>query len=169
MLNIAVLGSSHVNRMNHDNEFLPGITFTRYFGKSGGRVENMDQFMSELMCFDPALLILQIGGNDIHPNKSPEKIADDIFDLCHRLLCNISSLRCVFVGALFLRIRPRYLSSNQYEEQRRRVNECLQEKLCDTTVFWRHKRIAPSCLSADGVHLNVKGNTRLCTCLFAVQ
>ncbi|OWF44968.1 hypothetical protein KP79_PYT13025 [Mizuhopecten yessoensis] len=161
MLRVAVVGSSHVRHMDHNNEFIYGTSVTKYFWKSGGIVEQMYSFMSVLRNYGPQVIFLQIGGNDIVGSTSPERLADDIFRLCRDLLCGISGLQCVVVGSLFVRLQTRGVLATQYEFLRQRVNNCLASQSCNRVVFWWHKRLIPSCLAEDGVHLNVRGNVRL--------
>ena len=160
-MRVAIVGSSHVRRMDHVNEFIPGTTLTRYFWKSGGKVEDIYRFIADLQTFRPNLIFLQIGGNDIDINTCPERLAHDIYTLCQRLLSSVEGLERVYVGSLFLRLRTRGVPFDHYDQMRRRVNECLGRQSCSCIVYWRHQRIVPACLDDDQVHLNVRGNKQL--------
>lgn len=75
-MNVAVLGSSHICRMDQTKTFLQGITETRYFGKRGGPICDMYVFLTELLDFSPMLVFMQIGGNDIRENTPPERLVE---------------------------------------------------------------------------------------------
>src|SRR5215469_16528040 len=79
-MKIAIVGHSYINRM-------PKIFFTRatirkfcYGGAHASSFPDSDQFL-DLQEFDPDIIYLQIGGNDINRHSDPEIIFQDILGL----------------------------------------------------------------------------------------
>lgn len=117
--------------------------------------------------FKPAVIIPQIGGNDIcYASARPEKVACNISALMETL----GKFKCVQVGVvceLFIRIRPRNISPQMYEERRKIINNMLPVLLGDINnkkiMFWRHLRLINSplhVLGSDGVHLSAVGHKK---------
>lgn len=141
-----------------------------WFGISWGRAESLlrDQDLHNCIhSFKPAVFILQIGRNDIcNASARPEKVACNISELMETL----GKFECVQVGVvceLFIRIRPRNISSQMYSERRKIINNMLPVLLGDINnkkiLFWRHLRLMNSALhvlGSDEIHLSAVGHKK---------
>ena len=114
--------------------------------------QRLRQFMERAR---PHIVIL--GKNDLF-STCPMTSASLIDDFCE-LLRSTYGIQTVFVGELFTRQTPRYISAEAYEEKRQRANIYLRT-LCEAHAgvrFWAHRRIfnaQTSIFLPDGVHLN---------------
>lgn len=176
-IRVLIVGHSFISRLdNAIGRYLP-INFNlrqcviQCFGVSGGRTDSLranQGLRRKIVSFQPAILILQIGGNDLcEPLKRPESIACDIVELMESLQA-CSSVRVGLVCELFVRTRPRAISPQNYEEKRQLVNQMLPTLLQTSShehlLFWRHLRLMNSPLNIlceDRVHLSTIGNKKL--------
>lgn len=131
---VLIIGHSFISRLERllgQSELFPADVNLaqceiRWFGISGRRAESLlrDQDLQNCIhSFKPAVIILQIGGNDICYAR-PEKVACNISELIKTL----GKFECVQVSVifeLFIRIRPRNISPQMYEERRKIINNML--------------------------------------------
>ena len=79
---IAIVGHSHVNRLNdsavngNNFHFPTDQVETAFFGRGGLRVPNLfgADILHPLIAFEPDAVILLVGDNDIQPFSSPQDI-----------------------------------------------------------------------------------------------
>lgn len=150
-MKIALVGHSYIKRM-------PKCFLTRavvrkfcYGGAHASTFMSSEEF-SELQMFDPDIIFLQIGGNDINRGSYPDIIAQDIIHLVSKWSRKIT----VLVGEIEHRRKPRGMSVHHYDRQRREINTLLQEEFGKNFIRFSFKMI--HYLSYDGVHLNPEGN-----------
>ena len=172
---VLLLGHSFISRLDRElGSTLPeGFNLKqcdiRCFGVSGGRAEsfvvNQDTRLRRVLhSFQPAVLILQIGGNDLNdPDTRPETVACHIVELMECLM-SYKSIKVGVVCELFIRHRPRGISPQAYEEKRLLINRMLPTFLSASDYnhmfFWKHRRLMNSPLNVlgeDGVHLSELG------------
>src|SRR5215469_1776281 len=155
-MKIAIVGHSYINRM-------PKIFFTRatirkfcYGGAHASSFPDSDQFL-DLQEFDPDIIYLQIGGNDINRHSDPEIIFQDILGLVWQWNYGRRNIP-ILVGEIEKRTKPRGMTINQYDSQRRYLNDLLEEEFGDK--FVRFSFVMNHYLSSDGVHLTEEGSYR---------
>lgn len=143
----------------------------QYSGFPGAQVETLRQNLTVVKDFDPDIIVLVVGTNDIYqPNKSPNSVAQAILDLTDTLLYVIGVKRVV-VFQVFHRIRPsrrtRYpVDLDWFNDRVDETNLILTRNIPNISEgrarFWRcngfwspeAKQIS---FSEDGVHLSDHG------------
>ena len=74
---ILLVGDSQFFRWKTLKEDLPGYTVINR-GVDGFQFSNVLRFFDQLVSpYKPRLIVLHVGGNDIHTGKSPERVLDD--------------------------------------------------------------------------------------------
>lgn len=150
-MKIAIVGHSYIKRMQKC--FVTGAIVRKfcYGGAHASTFPTSFEF-SQLQEFDPDIIYLQIGGNDINKYSSPEIIVQDILHLVSKWNRWIT----VLVGEIEHRTKPRGMSFHQYDRQRRELNSLLHEEFGENFIRFSFNMICY--LSHDGVHLNPEGN-----------
>ena len=174
--NVLIVGHSFISRLAHDltavNYLDPSFDLIQCniqcYGVSGAKVATLIDHPgldNVIRDFQPKIIILQIGGNDICDNDlKPEKLACNIIDLMAALQEKYA-LELIVVCELFLRYAPRNITPYQYEQKRNIVNQMLSIMLEDSrdVKFWKHLRLINSPLNInghDGVHLSALGTKK---------
>ena len=127
--------------------------------------------------FQPNVVFLQLGGNDIRSDSTPEEIAYGLLSFA-TLLRDWVGVQKVIIGHIMLRFEPAGASRSIRWITRRepgyldRYNECAQAvnailatevSEIDRVSFWHHNhkfrfsRDARQCFEEDGVHLSRSG------------
>lgn len=177
---VAVLGHSFIRRMDRDIRNVQLAELQRNFGLAQCRVQfrwsggwevfDAGRFNSVfrpfLQVFHPAVVVLQVGGNDIDCSGDLQTLflASEIEDLAQRLI-NVFGVTQVFIGEIFKRERPRNITFDQYEGRRISTMDFLTTLLEHepNIRIWRHRRIFGSqqdMFAGDGIHLNDLGQRR---------
>lgn len=168
---VAIVGHSFISRLhsalrnnvNFPDSFNIAGCDIRCYGRSGGTVNSLSNdigLTQFLILFQPRVVILQIGGNDLS-SVAPETLAYRIVDFTSYLKDNFN-VQQVYVCELFRRLSPRFISPNEYEHNRQVVNNMLKTIFEDSSDlhFWKHLRLMYSpfnIFNDDGVHLSMIG------------
>ena len=119
----------------------------------GATVSQMHHYVKPSLEFEPDLVILHAGTNDLRSDKEPEHIAKNIIDLAKEVKTEFND---VILSSIIAR-------ADKYKEKANIVNKHLK-KLCsqnslefmdNTNILEKHH------LSHDGIHLNFKGTLTL--------
>ena len=169
-----MFGSSHIDRFRQwmltDNKswFLQNHEI-RLHGVSGGTLSSLFVNLVNIVTFQPDILFLQIGSNDIgHVHTNVVHVLFE-FEYALQILMSLG-IRKIFIGLVFYRERVaswRGLTLQQYNERVYELNAGLMEigyRYQERVLFWRHRGfLCPNMdiLLQDGVHLNSEGNKRL--------
>jgi lysophospholipase L1-like esterase len=148
----------------------------RWHHMSSGTVHRLQAskaIWQALQVFQPHLLFLQIGSNDLDglgQESEPFQVAYAISKLVDEYIQAIPSVRNVFVGQLVKRRTTRTvgLSVNYYNDKIYKTNGYVQD-FCDSlgrvpVCLWHHKGISNSkknIYTHDKVHMNRLGNLKL--------
>ncbi|VDI10947.1 Hypothetical predicted protein [Mytilus galloprovincialis] len=169
---VLILGHSFISRLTqaltYDPKLSPDFNLAQCsvscYGISGGtvdRLKNNDDLNAHIQQFQPSVIILQIGGNDLcDPSLKAETLACNIVDLMSDFQLHYSFVNKIVVCELFTRTQPWYITAEQYENKRRIVNQMLPILVDDKKHFWKHLRLMNSPLqifASDGVHLSALG------------
>ena len=141
----------------------------QYSGYSGARVSTLRTHLDDVKDFEPDIVILIIGTNDLSDaRKSPEAVCAEITDLIDLLLCTVGF---VIIAQIFHRTLPtkptRYpVQLDWFNNRVDEVNHRLQEscthiyngraRLWKCKGFWSDSAKALS-FCADGCHLSNHG------------
>ena len=177
---ILILGHSYVRRLK---EFVNSCNLTKvtpnfgldserfvihyegYGGADIGRIHA--QLYRVVNQFQPDLVILQVGSNDIsNANKDPAILADKLTDLANRLHFQFH-VRKVVISELFFRNKWR---GGNFNDVTKEINNCLRAKIPAHSKsagisFWRHfgfrdPLVRRSLQNIDMVHFNDAGNLK---------
>ena len=116
---------------------------------SGATVDCMKSYVIPSMKFNPNVVILNTGTNDLRSNKQPEQIADDILNLARSIKLDDNEI--VISG-----IVPR---NDALNSKGIAVNNFLKQKLPQNDIaFIDNENINPKMhLNNSGLHLNYHG------------
>ena len=116
---------------------------------SGATVDCMNSYVKPSMKYNPNVVILNTGTNDLRSNKQPETIADEILKLALSIKSDDNEI--VISG-----IVPR---NDAFNPKGIAVNNCLKQKLPQNNIaFIDNENINPKMhLNNSGLHLNYKG------------
>ena len=166
-----ILGSSHVSRLGRFMRENLDVRLenheVRIQGVNGGMVNSMYRYVTDVYQFQPQVVFLQIGSNDI---GMVDNTVDVVYLAIEHLIEVLLSLNVkhVMVGLLFQRERvlfKRGLTLAQYNNRVYLLNCRLHQLQCPQFMtFWVHRGLQyPGCsvLDRHGVHLNEEGNRRL--------
>lgn len=177
---VLIVGHSYISRLNgllnqdlnFPNDFNLIQCDIKLYGVSGAHVtdfQNDRKFWGFMDWFQPHIVILQVGGNDLcSHNLRPETLACQLVDLL-KIILEFSSVRVGFICELFKRNKPRYVTEQEYSRRRVIVNDMLPILIEDihvlnaTAIYWKHLRLMESPLKIyddDGVHLTFIGNLK---------
>lgn len=144
----------------------------QWYGLSGSTVPTLaanNSIRKGLNAFDPHLVFMQIGSNDLDNETSkPIDVAYAISELADEFVQEYSCHK-VLVGKLVERKKTRNIDVDEYNEKVQFTNTYLQN-FCDdlssfnTPSFWHHKGIvnpAKNIYYKDRVHMNDLGNLKL--------
>ena len=165
-MKVFIIGSSHVKHLSNkvvENFGMPQHEI-KINGISGGQVDDLYQLLPKIEEFNPEVIFLQIGSNDIsHWNKPAFKVAYQI-----QIFLDHLSVPVKVVGMNFHRMRlwKRHVSAEVYNYKVECLNAILYKQSYETNrfIFWKHKGLKKSMydiLGDDGVHLNQLGNYKL--------
>ena len=153
---ITILGDSMVKELNPwlmqkkmDNE--TDKIYRHSF--SGAKVDQMYHYANAIMPFNPDLVILHAGTNNLRENSTPQNIANDIVKLASSLKTDENE---IIVSSILAR-------RDNLHDKAEKVNDFLKIK-CDqiNIPFIRHNNIkCDTHLKPKGVHLNRVGTTIL--------
>lgn len=146
----------------------------QYSGYGGASIESLKENLTDVTDFDPHVLVLIIGTNDLYDTtKTTQAVASRIIDLVDTILfvCKVST---VVVCPILHRTEPtkrtRYPVDVDLFNQRADETNFTLSRLCselthNRAVFWRFKGFwseesKATYLSSDGVHLSPRGQHR---------
>lgn len=119
----------------------------------GATTECMSDYVKPSLKFNPDLIIIHTGANDIRSTKSPEIIANDIVNLATKIKSNHND---VIVSGLIAR-------NDELNTKSQQVNVILFDKCNERNLFYIDNTniIARKHLNSSGVHLNLNGTAQL--------
>lgn len=119
----------------------------------GATVNDMIDYVKPSIKFNPDLLVLHIGANDIRTMKSAEVIAADIIDLANSIK---TSNNDIIISGLIVR-------DDEHNTKSEQVNEFLINKCVESNFFYLDNSniSARKHLNSSGLHLNYAGTTQL--------
>lgn len=174
---ILVLGHSFIVRLksflkrnvaehNFTLNLDPAQFMIQYSGRSGANVEKLRSDLEIVADFEPTVIVLQIGTNDLcNSFKSIEDVAGSIFALAEHLACKYHVQRVVIMQILH-RLPPgrpvrHIVDTAWFNERVDAVNSLIARMVVyhRNITYWKHKGLFDaSCLQEaldlDGTHLN---------------
>ena len=195
---IMILGHSHIRRLNEvirsDFRINPQQAEIRLYGQGGLRIPGLfsNRIITMLQNFQPEILVLMIGDNDIAPSAgtshdaAAHTIVDNLLNAILTLHSTVSSIQQVFLCQLLPR-HPGVYFRPGYNEIALKVNDILlqsavaaeqrllrlfrfpdfsfpQESRIKRVRYLRNRRLFRS----DGTHLTTEGYRRLQRAMRAV-
>ena len=170
-----IIGSSHITRLDKyiDKTERDGFKLNNYVvqlqGINGGFVNSIYKYLLDIKSFQPDIVFLQIGSNDIGDGNNSVSNVLVALELLIELLLSFK-VKIVFFGLVPYRTRVlprRGLTLHQYNERVYSLNYRFYNIVCKFTsnvVHWIHRGIQfpnVNILNTDGVHFNKEGNKRL--------
>ena len=124
--------------------------FVRCF--PGAKTECMNDYIKPSLKYNPDVVVLHVGTNDLRGTKTPEEIGEDILTIARKIKTPNNE---VIIRSVIFR-------NDSLNKKGRNVNKCLKLK-CDQTfvVFCDNSNISGNCLNGGGLHLNPKGTITL--------
>ncbi|KAH3772590.1 hypothetical protein DPMN_173931 [Dreissena polymorpha] len=132
----------------------------RFFAKGGMTAARPDvDLLQELKTFQPHVVVVVLGGNDICTSSSPADIVSSLLRLqtqlheagtTHVHFCNICE-RGYFP-------KDRAMTKKCFNAQRNKINDCLNK---NASVIELKKIRFPADYHTDMVHMNEVGNNKL--------
>jgi hypothetical protein len=93
---ILFAGDSQFYRWKTIHEDLPGYTLINR-GIDSFQLEHLIQYADRLVLpYEPRLIVLHVGGNDVHTGKSPERVLADFKTLVAKIRARYPQLRVIF-------------------------------------------------------------------------
>jgi len=93
---ILFAGDSQFYRWKTIHEDLPGYTLINR-GVDSFQLEHLVQYVDRLVLpYEPRLIVLHVGGNDLHNGKAPERVLADFKTLVTRIRAKYPKVRIVF-------------------------------------------------------------------------
>lgn len=154
---------------------LAGPPLVQYSGYPGATTTVLRAKLEDVIDFEPDLLILCVGTNDIYDaRRTPASVARDIYILVDALLCSCPNAKIIVLQVLHRtpsKVHTRFpVDVDWFNTRVDQLNRLLSGQFNTAqrhyTYFWRLKGFwAPECksanFSADGCHLSNQGHTRL--------
>ena len=178
---IQIFGHSYVRRLKDYIKQSDNLTFSlnlqqptlvQYSGFPGASVDRLQQNLDVIQDFQPNLVILIIGTNDLcSPTTTPEQLAADIAKLANNIIC-IGVSRVLVLPILYRQSSQRpsryHVDIPWFNERVHQVNGKLADamKHIERARMWKIKgfwsdEAQTSAFAADGVHLSDEGNRKL--------
>ena len=116
---------------------------------SGATIDCMKSYVQPSMKYNPNVVILNTGTNDLRSNKQPERIADDILNLALSINSNDNEIAISGIVPRNDALNPKGIA----------VNNFLKQKLPQNGIsFINNDNIDPKMhLNNSGLHPNYKG------------
>ena len=168
-----IIGSSHVTRLKNfiekGNQWNLSEHEVKVQGVNGGTVSSMFHRLLDVKNFQPTVVFMQIGSNDI--GSSSRTVSDVLLSI--EILVDVllsMGVKCVMIGLLMHRekvLAKRGLTLVEYNTRVDEMNSGLYALTCTMyprMILWIHRGLQlPQIpiLRSDGVHLNEEGNRRL--------
>ncbi|KAH3833698.1 hypothetical protein DPMN_107010 [Dreissena polymorpha] len=183
-LKVQLFGHSFVRHLKdfirHDSTLrfnlnLHGHPLVQYSGFSGARVETLHHRLTEISDFEPEIVVLIIGTNDIYDSScSILSVANKIEDLVRTLLFELN-VRYVVVMQCLHRCTPQVSSkypvdtiwfNNRVDSLNLLLSERLRSVLDSRACLWRLKGFwtissKERNFAKDGCHLSSQGQRQL--------
>lgn len=155
--------SDHNLALNLD----PAEFMVQFSGRRGANVSTLRGNMEIISDFEPHIVVLQIGSNDLcNQANSAEMVAGAIFALAEHIVTKFKPVQRVVMMQILHRMTPsrpvRYkVDIDMYDDKVDQVNSILATLARDhmNVRYWKHKglfqpHILQLALEADGTHLN---------------
>ena len=118
----------------------------------GAKIEDMYDYIKPSMKYEPDLVILHCGTNNLHEDKLPQKIAADLINLATSMKTDKND---VMISSVTLR-------TDNLEEKGKLVNDYLKIKSSQVGLgFIDNSNLKQAHFNTKGIHLNVKGSEAL--------
>jgi hypothetical protein len=93
---ILFAGDSQFYRWKTIHEDLPGYTLINR-GIDSFQLEHLVEYVDRLVLpYEPRLIVLHVGGNDVHSGKSPQHVLEDFKTLVQKIRARYPAVRIVF-------------------------------------------------------------------------
>ena len=178
---IVLLGHSFIRRLrdhlkttNYLNLGLDEAEFSLLWQGFGGMcIKDMHKHVDMLVSLQPNAIYLEIGSNDICFSPNVSILVDELFSFVENLLKFCPSISSIIIGQVI----QRDLSSPRQAKVHSNYNQLVNQFNKTITAhaklsphskrlkIWKHKGLIQhfaSYLLPDGVHLNTRGQHRLC-------
>lgn len=165
-MRIFIVGSSHETRLQkyieRGHDFRLQNHSISIEGISGGMVSSVYQYLIDIKLFQPDVIFLQIGSNDISNRSVKVENVLLAVEMLHEILL-LQGVQYIMFGLLFHRQRVvprRGLTLKEYNERVDNFNigiYAITLKFVPYVIQWIHRGLQfPNCqiLDDDGVHLS---------------
>ena len=130
-MNVAILGHSQLREFKIEHLNLnDNVIDVKKFWKPGARLATIlsENIFQDLVAFQPDVIIIFLGGNDISRESKPAKLIDDYKNLIEQLRLSVSLSVGIFALEIEKRVprNERYIDAESYRKFRRSVNRRLQ-------------------------------------------
>ena len=159
MAKYAVFGSSFINRLrtfcNGDMK-VPGVC--KFFGKGGMTAKEVStELLDDLKEFEPDVVFVQLGANDIQDQSTCKDICESIHQVFSEL--KKTSAKFIYIAEICERgsfIKSPGLTHDVYKKQRNSINRTLKKVHGDYFVQFTDIRF-PQDFDNDLVHFSPSG------------
>jgi lysophospholipase L1-like esterase len=157
---VVFIGSSSIRLWNTKDAFPDLPSVNRGFG--GSHLADSVRFADRIITpYEPRIVVVFAGGNDIAAGKSPEQVADDFKALTAKIHAKLPKTKIYYIS-LFPTVQ-RWKMDNKFRESNRLIE--AYSKTDDRLGYldMRTKMTAddggprPALLRADGLHMNEQG------------
>lgn len=164
MAKVAFLGSSYIARLDKfccSDMKIPGQT--QFFGVPGLRADSVPPSkIQEITVFNPDIICVLVGGNDISDTSSPSEIFKNIVNLVD-VLKNVCMIYQIYVCEVLSRGKfkfSKHMTYERFEAQRTKINKKLII-MKNASIIPLRKIKYPQDYVSDCVHLNDGGQKKL--------
>ena len=160
MTRVALFGSSYVRYLGQycNGDLRIPHSEVRFFGFGGMKAGSINQRLKhEMLQFQPEVVFICLGGNDISTTSSPLAIVKNIRRFVNELIA--AGVRRVLVSEVLDRgnfDKSPGLTKTVFDAQRKKVNQMLKFKLRRNVVNFPEIQY-PDHYSDDDVHLDERG------------
>lgn len=159
---VAILGHSYVSRFNRPDPqlFREGLQ-VELFPVPGAHVTDIltGPVFDACVAFQPDLVLLIIGGNDITPITEGKVLANRIADVAREIEEKAGG-HCKIVG-VESRTKPRGMEADLFKRIKNSVNRNLRMRIAFTSARFVPMSMSTDDLEDDGIHLTPWGSYQL--------
>lgn len=109
---------------------VPGVV--KFFGRGGMTIDQYDESLfQEMLRFRPDVILINLGGNDIHSQSVPTDIANKLVALVETLKSH--GTKSVYVAEICERgrfIKDPNLTKKSFNAQRKKINKLIHRQEC---------------------------------------
>lgn len=158
---IIFIGSSSIRMWSHLAEDFPKHHVANH-GFGGSMISDSNQYVDRLILpYEPRMIVMYAGGNDINAGKTPEAVAADFRTFVEKVRAKFPDVEIAYIS-----IAPNPKRWTQVE-QVKQANSSIEE-FCSKTPKLKYIDVfthmlgsdgqpLPDIYLADGLHMNLKG------------